>query len=291
MLSSHDAFIHELSPEQIFAILKDGQWKTLSQTVTSAETNDNSLRVPDEDWPQDENTAGVNAFHDITFDKDVKSVLDVGGGKFDFNRDYLKNTRNVTLHVWDPYNRTSAHNSQTQQKVTEDKVDASTSMSVLNVIPEVDSRLAHIVTVWKSLNVNSKAYFKIWPGEGVFKGTYLPSSTSSSYQANSFMDRFLIEIQIVFGRNSITFDKNIPNLIIAIKQNDSTTSLEEIIKIQQLSRNFLKELKEKKSRSIVKINDLEFSIALTNFSLFKKVIRLKSHEQRLQNQSLALTNS
>lgn len=288
MLSSHETFVHELSPENIHWILNDGQWKILSQTITSAETNDSSLRDPDENWPKDENTAGVNAFHDISFDKSVKSALDVGGGKFDFNRDYLKNTRSITLHVWDPYNRPPSHNSQIQKMVEETKVDAATSMSVLNVIPEVDSRLAHIVTVWKSLNINGKAYFKIWPGEGIFKGTYLPSSTSNSYQANSFIDRFLFEIRIVFGINNVTADKLIPNLLIAVKRNDLTTSLDSVIKIQKQSRDYLKILKIKKADSIRKINNLEFSIALTNFSLFKKAIRLKTHEQRLQNKSLTL---
>lgn len=280
MLSNHESFIHELSLNQILEIIKYGQWKTLSQTVTSADTNDNSLRVPDESWPQDENTAGVNAFRDIHFDKSVKRVLDVGGGKFDCNRDYLKTTRNITLFVWDPFNRSSQHNLQIEHEMAENTADAATSMSVLNVISEISARLAHIVTVWKSLTVNGKAYFKIWPGEDIFKGTYLPSSTSKSYQANAFCDRFIREIQLVFGIDFVTINKNIPNLIIAIKKSNSHPTLEEITRIQKLSQDEMKILTGQKEKSMRRIYHLEFSIALTNFSLFKKVVKLKLDEQR-----------
>lgn len=290
MLTSHETFLHELNTAQILEILGNGQWKTSSQTITSAETNDNNLSTPDENWPQSENTAGVNAFHDIQFDKNVKRVLDVGGGKFDCNRDYLKTARNITLHVWDPYNRSTTHNLQVEHEIANSKVDAATSMSVLNVIPEVNVRLAHIVTVWKALNINGKAYFKIWPGEGILKGTYLPASTATSYQANAFFDRFIREIQIVFGINCVTIDKNIPNLIVATKKSDFHLSPKTIRRIKEISLNERKMLAKKQENSMDKIHRLEFSIAITNFCLFKKVIKAKNNDHQLNNKTIQLTH-
>jgi hypothetical protein len=221
MRSHHDEFLHELTIEDILSILKTGQWQAYNHDVSSAVTNTNDSVVLNEQSVESiENTSGIDAYRDILFDIHVKNVLDVGGGKYDCNRNYMRDKKKINLLVWDPYNRSSLHNAGIQDKVTRCRVDAAVSMSVLNVVPDIKSRLAHIVTVWASLKNNAKAYFKIWPGEDLFRGTYLPIETELYYQANAFSDRFYREIQAVFGNVNVKIDDCVPNLIVAAKTND-----------------------------------------------------------------------
>ncbi|MEO8964956.1 MAG: hypothetical protein ABI370_09835, partial [Gammaproteobacteria bacterium] len=197
--------IYSLSPKEISNILSHKSWNTSGQSITSAETNNDSNPVPEyEKIKQGDNSAGVNAFADIHFDKNVKRILDVGGGKFDVSRDFLQ-TKNIDLLIWDPYNRSKEHNKEVRQAVQHLKVDAATSMAVLNVIPEPDVRLAHIAILKQAIKTNSYAYFKVWPGEGKLKGTHQPTVNSygyPGYQANAYVDYFLPEVQLVFGKDN-----------------------------------------------------------------------------------------
>lgn len=223
--------INNLSPKEILNILKNNAWSTSGQSITSAETNNDSNPTPEyEKVLQGDNSAGVNAFADIKFNNNVKRVLDVGGGKFDACRNYLR-TKHIELFVWDPYNRSQKHNEKIMREVMQSKVDAATSMAVLNVIPEPAVRLAHIATLKIALKVNGYAYFKVWPGEGKLKGTHMATVNSygyPGYQANAYAKYFLPEVQLVFGKNNVILDPKIPNLILAKKVTNQPTPLSEI---------------------------------------------------------------
>ncbi len=255
---SKEHLIHNLDSGSIFHILQSSVWKTLGQEITSAETNNDINADPDMKSIQlGENTCGVDAFADLKFDRTVKTVLDVGGGKYDYCHDYMK-SRSVNLLVWDPYNRPKEHNIAIQYSVMNKKVDAATSMAVLNVIPEPEVRLAHICTLKESLAINEMAYFKVWPGEGGLKGSYKPTVNSygyPGYQANAYADRFLLEVQLVFGLNNAKLHQSIPNLIVAIKNSNEPTSKVEIELIQKLSAKDSWHLKQKswlsKNRSLL----------------------------------------
>ncbi len=211
----NEYLIHTLNSGKIFHILQSGAWKTLGQEITSAETNNDRNAEPEmKNIEAGENACGVDAFADLKFDRTVKRALDVGGGKYDFCRDYMK-AKGIELLVWDPYNRPKVHNENVEKSVTNQNVDAATSMAVLNVIPESESRLAHICTLKEALVINGIAYFKIWPGEGTLKGSYKPTVNSygyPGYQANAYPDRFLREIQLVFGLSNVRLHETIPNL-------------------------------------------------------------------------------
>lgn len=235
---SNERLLKELGSERILNILQTSAFSVLHQSITSAETNNDKNAAPDmEKIKAGENACGVDAFADLQFAETVKRILDVGGGKYDCCSDYLK-SRNIALLVWDPYNRPFEHNSHIQNEVRRAKVDAATSMAVLNVIPELEVRLAHIVTLKDALAINGTAYFKVWPGEGELKGSYVSTVNSYGYpgfQANAYADKFLREVQLVFGLNNAKLHETIPNLIIATKMSAELTSLSEIELIQTLS--------------------------------------------------------
>lgn len=243
-----ERLIHTLDIEKIFHILHSGAWKTLDQEITSAETNNDSNVQPDmRNIEAGENTCGVDAFADLQFDLTVKRILDVGGGKYDCCHHYMK-SRNIDLLVWDPYNRPHEHNINIQNTVACQKVDAATSMAVLNVIPEPEVRLAHICTLKDALMINGLAYFKIWPGEDALKGSYKPTINSygyPGYQANAYADRFLSEVQLVFGLNNAKLHETVPNLIVAVKMSNEPTSKTDIELIQKLSMEYPWQLNRK----------------------------------------------
>ncbi len=274
MQSHRDHHIHELTTATIVDLLEKSAWKNDNQTITSANTNDDDLEEPDEQWIAiNENTSGINAFSDITFDPHVKRILDVGGGKFDCNQNYMKHQKNIDLLVWDPYNRSQSHNDQIQAEVSKNKVDAVTSMSVLNVIPEADVRLAHINTLKAALVIGGKAYFKVWSGAQPLKGTYLPSATDAAYQANAYADRFLREIEIVFGMGNVKLDRNIPNLIVAVKTRESHTSEHDITRIKKKSEKectLLSCIKEKSISHLYSRSNI-FKLFSTHSSFIKKM--------------------
>ncbi len=210
--------IQDIGSEKINQILQYGAWQTTGQAITSAETNNDVNPTPLYNQTlRGDNAAGVNAFADLHFDKNVKRILDVGGGKYDVCRNYMR-TKNIDLLVWDPYNRSKEHNDSVKLAVTKHKVDAATSMAVLNVIPDVEARLEHIVTLKQALKINGYAYFKIWPGEGNLKGTnkaIVNAYGYPGYQANAYAVKFLPEVQLVFGVKNVRIDPKVPNLIIA----------------------------------------------------------------------------
>lgn len=222
-LYPHPQTIKDISPAKIAEILQNGAWNTSGQSITSMETNNDSNPIPRYDQISNgNNSAGVNAFADIHFGKDVKRILDVGGGKYNVSRDYM-HTKNIELLIWDPYCRTKKHNMNVQQEVEKYKADAATSMAVLNVIPEPEVRLKHIATLKHALKTNGYAYFKIWPGEGHLKGTnkaIVNAYGYPGYQANAYAIQFLPEVKLVFGVKNVALDSKVPNLIVAQKVTD-----------------------------------------------------------------------
>jgi hypothetical protein len=237
---SHELLMHQVSSDTIFSIIQSSAWQTLDQSITSAETNQDSNKEPDmASVYAGENTCGVEAFADLTFNANVNRILDVGGGKYNFAHDYMQ-AKGFDLLVWDPYNRSNKHNANIKKIVINKPVNAATSMAVLNVIPELSVRLAHIATLKTALSIGGTAYFKIWPGKDLLKGSYQPTINSyhcPGYQANAYIDRFLSEIKLVFGINNACLHQEIPNTIIAVKTSALPTKKSEIELIQKASIN------------------------------------------------------
>jgi hypothetical protein len=227
-------YLHDLSALAIQAILLKKAWQCPEQPKSSAQANTadnpglNCLAA------QPDYTEGISAYMNITFESKVKWILDVGGGKYDHARNYMLK-KGYELLIWDPFRRSKMHNRVIKSLISNKQADAATSMSVLNVIENIEARLAHICTLKAGIKTGGKAYFKVWAGKENRGGTRQAEYQHDSFQANAFADAYLREIEVVFGNGNVSVDRE-RDLIIAEKKSDNITLLEEINLLKKLSQ-------------------------------------------------------
>ena len=122
-------------------------------------------------------------------------VVDFGGGKFDNAVNYLKD-QDVTLLVYDPYNRSAEHNKDVLRVLKEhDGADAAVNSNVLNVIKEPEARNAVLQNIKKITKKGAPIYITVYEGTG--KGNEGP--TKSGYQLNRKTSDYIDEISQVFS--------------------------------------------------------------------------------------------
>jgi hypothetical protein len=123
------------------------------------------------------------------------------------------------MEIIDPFNRSLEHNKFVVNMVLARKgADVITSMSVLNVIPELENRLQHIRFVWGLLRNGGMVFFKVWAGAWPLRGSgeaYI-DVTKGVYQANKWASGFYDEVVFIFGKSNV-FVKDENNLIVAFK--------------------------------------------------------------------------
>ncbi len=152
----------------------------IGQEFTSENTSINSSRLP-------------AIFNMVSFEPETVN-LDYGGGKFDNVAEYLTQYDVVNL-VYDPYNRTSEHNSEVIGLIREHGgADTATLSNVLNVIKEPEVRINVLKNISKLLKSDGTLYITVYEGTG--KGNEGP--TKSGYQLNKKTADYLEEIQQVF---------------------------------------------------------------------------------------------
>ena len=145
-------------------------------------------------------------------------VVDFGGGKFDNAVNYLKD-QDVTLLVYDPYNRSAEHNKEVLRVLKESGgADAAINSNVLNVIKEPEARNAVLQNIKKITKKGAPIYITVYEGTG--KGNEGP--TKSGYQLNRKTSDYMDEIGKVFSNV-----KRKGKLITAI--NESTSMNESIV--------------------------------------------------------------
>ena len=110
--------------------------------------------------------------------KPYSRVLDYGGGKYETNTEYMKQ-KNVSVFVYDKFNRDEEHNQLVLEQCSFWPVDYVVCSNVLNVIMKdgiINEILLHI---WQ---LSSKAIilFKIYEGNK----TAIGCETSRGYQRN-----------------------------------------------------------------------------------------------------------
>lgn len=152
----------------------------IGQEFTSENTSINAKRLP-------------AIFNMVNFEAGTVN-LDYGGGKFDNVAEYLTQYDVVNL-VYDPYNRSSEHNSEVIGLIRKHGgADTATLSNVLNVIKEPEVRINVLKNINKLLKSNGTLYITVYEGTG--KGDEGP--TKSGYQLNKKTADYLEEIQQVF---------------------------------------------------------------------------------------------
>lgn len=179
-----------------------------------------------------DNTESIAAFEDIFYLIPQNAfLLDIGGGRYDSNTRWVQNrSSNVTMMVADPFNRMMAHNVIVQAEVAKRcGADIVTSMSVLNVIPDVKSQTWHVWLVHHLLKPGNLAIFKFWAGLWPVRGTRNqtvaapmidPTAANTQSQNNAFAEAYEPLIAKVFGAGNVFADSN-QNLIVARKSSSS----------------------------------------------------------------------
>lgn len=122
-------------------------------------------------------------------------VVDFGGGKFDNAVNYLKDN-DVTLLVYDPYNRSAEHNKEVLRLLKEHGgADAAVNSNVLNVIKEPEAREAVLRNIKKITKRGAPIYITVYEGRG--DGAEGP--TKSGYQLNRKTVDYMDEVERIFS--------------------------------------------------------------------------------------------
>lgn len=193
------------SGKDVSESLKDEfEVKQPEQEFSSAATSINSNKLP--------------AIYNMVEFRPGDVVVDFGGGKFDNAVNYLKD-KNVTLLVYDPYNRSAEHNKEVLRILKEHGgADAAVNSNVLNVIKEPEAREAVLKNIKKITKRGAPIYITVYEGRG--DGAEGP--TKSGYQLNRKTGDYMDEIGKVFSNV-----KRKGKLITAI--NESTNMNESIV--------------------------------------------------------------
>ena len=178
--------------------------KQAQQEFSSAATSINSNKLP--------------AIYNMVEFRPGDVVVDFGGGKFDNAVNYLKD-KDVTLLVYDPYNRSAEHNKEVLRLLKEHGgADAAVNSNVLNVIKEPEAREAVLKNIKKITKRGAPIYITVYEGRG--DGAEGP--TKSGYQLNRKTGDYMDEVGRVFSNV-----KRKGKLITAI--NESTSMNESIV--------------------------------------------------------------
>lgn len=177
--------------------------KQAQQEFSSAATSINSTKLP--------------AIYNMVEFRPGDVVVDFGGGKFDNAVNYLKD-KDVTLLVYDPYNRSAEHNKEVLRLLKEHGgADAAVNSNVLNVIKEPEAREAVLKNIKKITKRGAPVYITVYEG----KGDGAEGPTKSGYQLNRKTSDYMDEVGSVFSNV-----KRKGKLITAI--NESTSMKESI---------------------------------------------------------------
>lgn len=145
--------------------------------------------------------------------------VDFGGGRFDNAVEYLRD-QDVTLCVYDPYNRSAEHNRKVLRTLRANGgADFAINSNVLNVIKEPEARKGVLENIKKITKSGAPIYITVYEGRGDAK----EGVTKSGYQLNRKTADYLEEIQEVFpdakrrGKLIVATNKGSANSSVDIK--------------------------------------------------------------------------
>ncbi|MDR3550481.1 MAG: hypothetical protein P4L31_03645 [Candidatus Babeliales bacterium] len=159
-----------------------------------------------------DDTVGFGAFDSImqSLRPTCPYNFDNGGGAYDDATNYVKFAYNIENMVYDPFMREQEYNESVLECARQHPFDCCTSLSVLNVIDTLESRMEHISLCFMVLKRGGYTFFKVWPGDG----TGIPLKTACEYQSNQNASYYLDEIKLIFGAENVVLidDKTIKAL-------------------------------------------------------------------------------
>lgn len=214
----------------------------------SAEVDENSDELPQVDQEYDSAKTSINSTKLPAIYKMISlpagSVgVDYGGGKFDNAVEALAQD-NVTLYVYDPYNRSREHNSQVVKSLRANGgADFAINSNVLNVIKEPEARRNVLENIKKITKSGAPIYITVYEGSG----NNNEGVTKSGYQLNRKTSDYLDEIREVFpdakrkGKLIVATNSGSVNSATAIMGDDEPWGAEELHQqIQYEVRQFMK---------------------------------------------------
>lgn len=152
----------------------------VEQEYTSKDTSINSTKLP--------------AIYRLVNLHPGELVLDYGGGKFDIAAEEMAK-KDVTVLIYDPYNRSSSHNNEVIKTIRSNGgSDVTLCSNVLNVIKEPEARLNVLKNIAKLTSPGGDIYITVYEGSG--KGN--EGATKSGYQLNKKTADYMDEVQSVF---------------------------------------------------------------------------------------------
>lgn len=161
---------------------EEGNWflKSVPQEYTSENTSINKAKLP--------------AVYNLIKLKPGSLVVDFGGGKWDTAVEHFAK-EDITILVYDPYNRSAEHNKEVLRILRENGgADAAVNSNVLNVIKEPEARKNVLENIARITKPGAPIYITVYEG----KGNGQEGPTKSGYQLNRKTADYLEEIQEVF---------------------------------------------------------------------------------------------
>lgn len=168
-----------------------------SYVRSSIEDHEDDLDHPDQEY--DSAATSINSTKLPAIYRMIKLQpgtvgVDFGGGKFDNAVEYLRD-QDVTLCVYDPYNRSAEHNREVLRTLRANGgADFAINSNVLNVIKEPEARKGVLENIKKITKSGAPIYITVYEGRGDAK----EGVTKSGYQLNRKTADYLEEIQEVF---------------------------------------------------------------------------------------------
>ena len=168
-----------------------------SYVRSSIEDHEDDLYHPDQEY--DSAATSINSTKLPAISRMIKLQpgtvgVDFGGGKFDNAVEYLRD-QDVTLCVYDPYNRSAEHNREVLRTLRANGgADFAINSNVLNVIKEPEARKGVLENIKKITKSGAPIYITVYEGRGDAK----EGVTKSGYQLNRKTADYLEEIQEVF---------------------------------------------------------------------------------------------
>lgn len=129
-------------------------------------------------------------------------ILDMGGGKYDLLTQKLREM-GIRNWVFDPFNRSPAHNAFVVDMLTTRRADNAICSNVLNVIKEPFERKFMHRLIQSMTNETGLVFFTVYEGDGSSKG----KKTTKGWQANRPTKSYLRELRRYYGNVTLCNNK------------------------------------------------------------------------------------